>query len=78
MYEKNCYRLEGVGRVLLAVRDIGTSAALRQKIRKCRGDKPLYSALVPNIFGGHRHFLMYSEMLPNLTGYPHDTNGLLA
>jgi hypothetical protein len=42
------------------------------KIGSCRGDNPLYSVLVPNIFGSHIHFLVYWVMLPEITGYSRD------
>jgi hypothetical protein len=38
------------------------------KIRQSRGNNS--SVLFPNTFGRHRHFLIYSVMLPNITCYP--------
>jgi hypothetical protein len=37
------------------------------KIRECRGDNPLYSVWVPNIFG--RHILTFPDIFGNATEY---------
>jgi hypothetical protein len=37
----------------------------------------VYSILVPNKFGREIHFLIFSAMLPNITGYSRDTDGYI-
>jgi hypothetical protein len=44
------------------------------KICQCRRDNLLYSDWIPNIFGRHRHFWIYLVLLPNIMGYPDNTN----
>jgi hypothetical protein len=63
--------------VLSAIEKMSCSCTLSD-LSQYRGDNPLYPVLVPKIFGKQRHFLIYSVMLPNITGYPRNTNGFLA
>jgi hypothetical protein len=46
------------------------------KIRQCLGENPLYSLVLQNISGNVNW--IYSEQIPNITGYPRNTNGFSA
>jgi hypothetical protein len=55
--------------LILMLKHLQTS----QKIRRCRGDNPLYSVSLPTISGNVQYcisFTIYSIRIPNLTGYP--------